>query len=139
MDTTLQASGGWPADSRGLLLALPLGVLAGGVGLAFHALIGPCAVWLQDVSPVFWIWQKLAFVLGGLILPLEIYPTWLRSAAGWTPFSALMHGTGRMAFGLDPAFAAEVAGRLVIWGAASALLLGWLFRRGLRVLDVNGG
>jgi ABC-2 type transport system permease protein len=132
-------SGAWPADSRGLLLALPLGLLAGLVGLVFHALIGLSAVWLQDVSPVFWVWQKLAFALGGLILPLEIYPAWLRTVAGWTPFSALMHGTGRMAFGLDPAFAAEVAGRLVIWGALSALLLGCFYRRGLRVLDVNGG
>lgn len=132
-------SGAWPADSRGLLLALPLGVLAGWVGLVCYALIGLSAVWLQDVSPVFWIWQKLAFVLGGLILPLEIYPAWLQAVAGWTPFSALMHGAGRMAFGLDPVFAAEVAGRLVVWGALGALLLGWLYRRGLRVLDVNGG
>jgi hypothetical protein len=26
------------------------------------------AFWLQDISPVYWVWQKLMFVLGGLML-----------------------------------------------------------------------
>jgi len=131
--------GGFPADLRGMLWVLPLGVLAVCVGLSFHATIGLAAFWLQDCSPVYWIWQKLAFVLGGLMLPLEIYPHWLRTIAAWTPFSALMHGPGRMALGHDPAFAGWVAIKLLLWCAISTALLGWVYRRALRVLDVNGG
>ena len=132
-------TGSLPDDPRGLLLAVPLGIAAVGVGLIFHTAIGIAAFWLQDCAPVYWIWQKFAFILGGLLLPLEIYPEWLRAIAYWTPFSALMHGPGRMAFGWDPAFAAEVALRLLFWGGAGALALSWIYRRALRVLDVNGG
>ena len=132
-------AGGLPGDPRGLLLALPLGLLAGWVGLCFHAAIGLCAVWLQDCSPVYWIWQKCAFVLGGLMLPLEVYPGWLREIALFTPFSALMHGPGRMAFGWQPELALQVAGRLVFWGVVASVLVVWVERRALRALDVNGG
>ena len=132
-------TGGFPADPRGLLLVVPLGLLAAWVGLAFHTTIGLLAFWLQDSSPVYWIWQKFAFILGGLMLPLEIYPAWLRTIAEWTPFSALMYGPGRMAFGFDPTFAALVACKLIGWGIVASALLVWVYRRALRVLDVNGG
>jgi ABC-2 type transport system permease protein len=132
-------TGGLPEDPRGLLLALPLGVLAAWVGLCFHAAIGLSSFWLQDCSPIYWIWQKAAFVLGGLMLPLEIYPSWLREIALWTPFSALMYGPGRMAFGWQPELAGLVALKLVCWGGVATACLIWIYRRGLRVLDVNGG
>jgi ABC-2 type transport system permease protein len=132
-------TGGLPDDPSGLLLAVPLGLLAGWVGLCFHGAIGLTAVWLQDSSPVYWIWQKAAFILGGLLLPLEVYPDWLRELALFTPFSALMHGPGRMAFGWQPEYAGLVALKLVFWGAVATVLVTFVYRRGLRVLDVNGG
>lgn len=132
-------TGGPPGDARGLLLAVPLGVAAACTGLAFQAGIGLSAFWLQDASPVYWIWQKCAFIFGGLMLPLEIYPGWLRAVAAWTPFSAMMYGPGRLAFGLDLGHAAEVALKLGAWGAIAALALVWLYGRALRGLEVNGG
>ncbi len=132
-------TGSLPDDPRGLLLVVPLVIAAVGVGLIFNAAIGLAAFWLQDCAPVYWIWQKLAFILGGLLLPLEIYPDWLRELAFWTPFSALMHGPGRMAFGWDPAFAAEVALRLLLWGGAGAGALAWTYRRALPARGGNGG
>ncbi len=131
--------GGLPEDPRGLLLALPLGLMAGWVGLCFHATVGLCAVWLVDCSPVYWIWQKCAFILGGLMLPLEVYPDWLRELALWTPFSAIMHGPGRMVFGWQPELAAWVALKLLFWGVVATALLMFVYRRALRALEVNGG
>jgi ABC-2 type transport system permease protein len=131
--------GGLPADPRGLLLCLPLGLLAAWVGLCFHAAIGLTSFWLQDCSPIYWIWQKAAFILGGLFVPLEIYPTWLRELAMWTPFSAMMYGPGRMAFGWQPELAAWVAVKLVFWGLVATALVTWTYRRALRVMDINGG
>jgi ABC-2 type transport system permease protein len=132
-------SGGLPEDPRGLLLAIPLGVLAAWVGLCFHAAVGLCAVWLQDCSPVYWIWQKCAFLFGGLMLPLEVYPDWLREIALWTPFAALMHGPGRMVFGWQPELALWTAGKLLVWAVVASALLVWVYRRARTALDVNGG
>jgi ABC-2 type transport system permease protein len=132
-------AGRLPADPRGLLLAVPLGVVAGAVCTAFHAAIGVTSFWIQDASPLYWIWQKLCFVLGGLVLPLSIYPGWLRTVADWSPFSAMLNGPGRLAMDYDPALAGGTLLRLVAWGLVAALLLRWLYARGLSILDVNGG
>jgi ABC-2 type transport system permease protein len=132
-------AGSLPHDPRGLLLAVPLGAMAGVVTIVYGAAIGVSAFWLQDASPVYWIWQKLTFVLGGLILPLSIYPGWLREVARWTPFPSLLYGPGRSVLGWDLGAALSTAGLLLLWGALGVAALLALFRRGLRVLDVNGG
>jgi ABC-2 type transport system permease protein len=131
--------GAWPSDPRGLLLALPLGVLGATLGILMIAAVGLSAFWVLDASPLYWIWQKAAFILGGLMLPLQFYPAWLRELAEWTPFAAMLNGPGRMALAFDPALAAQIALQALAWIALTSALLWWTYRRGLRVLNVGGG
>jgi ABC-2 type transport system permease protein len=132
-------AGGFPEDPRGLWLAAPLAVLAGVVAILFHATIGVCAIWLQDCTPVAWIWQKVGFVLGGLMVPLDLYPDWLRAIAEWLPFAAILYGPARMAFGLDWDVALQMALTLVLWIGVATCIVSLTYRRALRDLSLNGG
>lgn len=132
-------AGGPPSHPEGLLLAFPVGLCAGLVSLLFHNCIGLSAFWLQDANPLYWVWQKLNFILGGLILPLSLYPEWLQKIAMLTPFSALLYGPGQIAMQADVYLALSVTGRLLLWGGLAALLLELLYRRGCAILNVNGG
>ncbi|MBV9522271.1 MAG: ABC-2 family transporter protein, partial [Alphaproteobacteria bacterium] len=88
-----------PAMAPCLLLA---GVLAAALILLFHLQLGYAAAWLGSAAPAFWIWQKLGFVFGGLLMPLTLYPQpWGRIAAT-TPFAAFFFGPGSLA--LDASF-----------------------------------
>ena len=132
-------AGGLPADARGLPFAIPLALLAGVLGVVVQTTIGVLSIWLTEVSPVYWIWQKCCFFLGGLILPLDVYPAWLQAATRWTPFSALLYGPGRTALGYAPMALIESAVSLVAWTLIACVVLKVVVARGLRVLDVNGG
>jgi len=132
-------AGGLPADPRGVLLALPLVFLGASVMVIVQAGIGLSALWLQEATPLSWLVQKLLFVFGGLLFPIEIYPSWLETIARWTPFSAVMHAPARLAFGFDPALAAWTALRIVAWGVVLFGIVWLVYRRGLRQLNVNGG
>jgi ABC-2 type transport system permease protein len=109
------------------------------LSLLCNATIGLSAFWIVDASPVQWVWQKSSFVLGGLFVPLSLYPSWLRTLALMTPFSALLHGPGSMVFGFDPRAAVHTALKLVAWIAVATVLLVVLHRRGLRVVNIHGG
>ncbi|MFI5314123.1 MAG: hypothetical protein ACHQ6T_00345 [Myxococcota bacterium] len=132
-------SGGLPADPRGLWLALPLGLVATAVAVLCMAAIGMSAFWIVDTSPFFWIWQKLMFVLGGLLFPLELYPDWLRRIAQLSPFPLMCWAPGRMALGFAPgaALASALAG--AVWLGLLSALLAWLSARARARLTVNGG
>lgn len=132
-------AGGLPPRPAALLLALPLGALALLLGILAQTAVGATAPWVDDVSPIYWLWQKSAFVLGGLIVPLHLYPGWLRDLVAWTPFAVLLNGPARAAFapGLDEV--ARTAGLLLGWCAAAGAAAVALHRRGLRSLGVHGG
>ena len=131
--------GGMPFDIGAFPAALALGFLAGCVGLIFHILIGLSAFWLQQVGPAYWIWEKMLFTLGGLMLPLAVYPEWLRKIAACTPFPGILGDRSALAidFSLDNAL--SVTGSLVFWGLIGTTCLVLLYRRGLKIVNVEGG
>lgn len=135
----LLVAGKFPEHPEALLAAVPLGLAACMLGMITYCSIGMLAIWLQDVSPVFWVWQKLAFVLGGLVIPLDIYPQWLRSVAEYTPFHALLYATGRVVLGYSPAILLDSALRVLVWLVIATLVLICIYRRGIRDLTINGG
>ncbi len=65
-------------------------------------------VWGPYARPAMWISQKCAFLLGGLILPLQLYPEWMQAAAHFTPYPAMLNIPGKIAF--DPDLADMLAG-----------------------------
>src|SRR6185436_6477540 len=65
---------GRPPQSAVLARVIVLGAVAAVIVTTYHVAFGLLAFWLGDIAPVYWIWQKLSFVLGGLLLPLTYYP-----------------------------------------------------------------
>ncbi len=103
------------------------------------AMIGLSAFLVEDISAFQWIYQKLAFILGGLLIPLDFYPAWLQTIAHALPFSAMIYGPARLFVEPSlPAFAATFSMQLA-WIAGLSLLLALFYRRSLTHLTVNGG
>ena len=130
---------GPPGRPAGLLVAIAFGLVATTVMTVFHLAIGVVAFWLGDVAPAYWIWQKLLFVLGGLLLPLSFYPELFVRIALVTPFPFVLAGPASLATGAPLMHAGLLALALAIWA-----LVGWgvasvAFGRAVRRLHVNGG
>jgi ABC-2 type transport system permease protein len=115
-----------------------LGLLASALLMSFYLTLGICAFWLTDVSPLYWLWQKALFVLGGLMLPLGFYPQWLARLAGLTPFPSVLCFPASFLLGVPLGEAGLVLTQLLGWVTVSLLFLCWLFRRALRSLAING-
>jgi ABC-2 type transport system permease protein len=132
-------SGGLPHEPLGLLAALVLALLGSLLWTLCSTLIGLSAFWLHDCTPVYYVWQKAAFVLGGLFVPLEIYPRWLQTLALWSPFSALINGPGSMMLHYDPLRALLLACKLLVYVALAALAVRFTWSRAVRAIELGGG
>lgn len=127
----------------GYFKALPLGLvlLTGALVLRimWFVLIGILAFWTEEVTPFFWIYQKLVFMIGGLFIPLDFYPQWLQAFSKYTPFafSAYWPGVTMVKFSRE-AFIIGITGQvfyiLILW-----LVCQWLFNAATRRLHVQGG
>ncbi len=130
---------GPPEQPRRLVIAVAFGFIAGAVLTIYHLGIGIVAFWLGDVAPAFWIWQKLMFVLGGLLLPLQFYPDAFVSVANFTPFPALLAGPASM-LTREPHWSIGVLSMaLMMWTVIGLGIARAAFGRAVRVLQVNGG
>ena len=77
---------GWIPPFRVLALSGVFGLIAAALLTALDVVIGLLAFWLDDVTPVYWVWQKLLFVCGGLMMPIQLYPSVIQRVAAFTPF-----------------------------------------------------
>ena len=109
------------------------------INFCLTALIGLAAFVTEEITPFMWIYQKFIFILGGMMIPIDFYPTWLQRLSKATPFAYIMYGPARLFVtpGLDR-FARLMAGQLA-WIAVLGILLVVVYRRGLKRLAINGG
>ena len=102
-------------------------------------LIGLSAFLVEDVAPFVWIYQKLIFILGGFLIPLDFYPSWLQVIAKALPFSAMIYGPSKLF--VQPSW--ELLGQVMLMQAVWIITLGTTlvisYRRGVAYLTVNGG
>ena len=102
-------------------------------------LIGLSAFLVEDVNPFMWIYQKFIFILGGFLIPLDLYPNWLQAIAKALPFSAMIYGPAKLLVAPSWAFLGEVLLMQTIWILVTGFALMVAFRRGVAYLTVNGG
>jgi ABC-2 type transport system permease protein len=123
----------------GLLAFLATAGLALLLDALIAVLIGLLAFWIEEVTPAFWIYQKLLFTVGGLFLPLDLFPEGLERVARWLPFQFVTHVPARSFVAFDPESVLQgVAGQLVyLGGLAVVVLLVW--RQARRRVVIHGG
>ena len=120
----------------GLLVLVPLAVL---LESCIRVLVGLLAFWFEESTPFYWIWQKLSFTLGGLMLPLDLYPEWLRSVASCLPVASILFAPARAVVAYDARETIVAILTLCAWLAVAWLTLGLAYGRASRRLQLNGG
>jgi ABC-2 type transport system permease protein len=101
--------------------------------------IGLLAFWTEDTNSFTIIYSRLTLVLGGVLVPLEVFPQPLRDIARALPFSAILYGPARTLVHFD---LASFSGLLLQQGVTlgvGCLILGAIYRVAIRRVNINGG
>lgn len=131
---------GFPPLSAGSLLGALLLLLLGAATQSLLLLsIALLAFFVEECRPFYWIYSKLVFTVGGLFIPLDLYPKFLRVVARALPFQAVAYGPARMFVGGELTDFLPLAATALLWIAALGWLTSWEYRRGVKQVNVNGG
>lgn len=95
--------------------------------------------WFEENTPFFWIYSKLIFTLGGMLMPVELFPLWLQRVAHYLPFAYVTYVPARLTvdfsfFNFYRQFLIQLIYILVFFFLSMIM-----YRRGARNLNVNGG
>ncbi|AJY77864.1 ABC transporter permease [Paenibacillus beijingensis] len=127
-----QLGAGWAG-----MAALVLGALS--LAFILNMTIALCAFWVEETRGLEFVLQKLQFTVGGMLIPLDLMPYWLQRVCAWLPFRAVLYFPARIGVAFDARLLAEFAAIQAAWIGALAAFVVWLYRKGVRKLNVNGG
>jgi ABC-2 type transport system permease protein len=130
---------GRPPSELGFLAVIPAVLGAWILNFCIATLIGLAAFVVEDVTAFAWIYQKLAFILGGLLIPLDFYPGWLQAIARSLPFASMVYGPAKLFITPSLELFVQTLFTQAVWIFILGALLILAYRRGLAHLTVNGG
>ena len=125
-----------PPRPATLVLVVPSLVLAITANLFAQHAVAAIAFWIRDAGSIWFLYMKAVFILGGMIIPLELLPDGLQRFAMFLPFRAMAYAPARLAAGFwEPALLLEQ----LFWIGVLAFGASLAFRAGERRLQVVGG
>lgn len=128
-----------PITTTGLLVGCCLLFLGYTLDFFMNFLIGLSAFWLEDTTAVDWIYQRTQYVLGGLIVPISLFPDKVARIAELLPFSQLYYGAARSIVHFDQAIAIKYLSIQGCWILIASLVTIIAFRQGIKYVSLNGG
>ena len=127
---------GAPPDARSITLAVPALLLGIVCNIAAQHAFAGAAFWLRDAGSMWFLYHKLVFILGAMLLPVQVLPGWLRGIAYALPFVAMTYAPARLASGhFEPALLLLQLGWIIVALVAARIV----FTAGQRRLQVVGG
>ncbi len=130
----------WPTDPAALALLPASVVLAVCVSFACRFMLNLLAFWLTEIRGVVLLYVLVTGLLGGHLVPVQLFPGWLQTLAYATPFPSMIQTPINLVAGQATGWsvASEVAVQLA-WAAALLLAGRLVLARATRRLVVQGG
>ena len=128
-----------PVSVQGLPFLVISLLLSLTIQFCLVASIGLLAFWMEDTTSVWFIYQKFLFILGGMLLPLEVYPVALQKVANALPMRYIVHGPARLLVKFDLLKWWELTRGQLLWTLGLGIMAAGLYRMGVKQLNVNGG
>lgn len=101
--------------------------------------IGLLAFVTEDTFSFRLIYQKLVFILGGLLIPIDFLPEWLENVARYLPFGLVTYAPAKLFAAFSWTQFSQIIVSQLIWLLILGLILLWQYRWATRRLAVNGG
>jgi ABC-2 type transport system permease protein len=131
--------GAIPMSFAGFLLFLLVLPIAFILDFVVMFLIGLAAFWLEDTTGLMLIYSRLLWLLGGLLIPLELFPESWQPILQNLPFATIIYGPARLF--IHPTLNDAIA-LLLRQGIALlilALSVQWIYRIAIQRIHANGG
>lgn len=122
------------------LLWFPLVALAGfTVNFLLNMGLALCAFWVEETRGLEFVYNKLLFTIGGMLMPLELFPEALQRVCHWLPFQTVLYMPAKTAVAFDAGALPSMLSVQALWITVLGVLVTLIYRRGVTKLHVNGG
>lgn len=136
---TLALTGTPPFEWRYFPLIIIMCWLSSAINVLFYCGIGLSALWLESTRTLAVAVERLAFIFGGAIFPLSIYPDWFVDIARWTPFYSVYYLTIKLVYDFSWTNLFEAAALNCLWTVLIVCFVGFAYHHLNKKVNIYGG
>lgn len=101
--------------------------------------IAMLAFWLEESFAFYFIYDKMRFIMGGFLFPLEILPIWLEIPARYLPFSALLYYPAKVFVDFSFPFFLKALVFQISWILIFMIILSLFYKKAIKKVSIHGG
>jgi len=132
-------AGGIQVSLSAILLFLPAALVGLSIEFLVRACIGLGAFWVEDTESFLNLYEKALFILGGMLIPLELLPETFRRISAVLPMNFVLYRPARLFAAFDVQAVWSMFGGQAVWLLLLAALCAVVYRAGVKRINVNGG
>lgn len=108
------------------------------INAVIRIIISMLSFYIEDSTPFHWLYDKVIIVLG-IIFPIEIFPKVLQPILKFTPIYVITYGPAKLVIDFNFNMFFTIILVQIIYLIVTIILLTFMYRKGVRKLNVNGG
>jgi ABC-2 type transport system permease protein len=109
------------------------------VNFLLNMVLALCSFWVEETRGLEFVYNKFLFTIGGMLMPLELFPDALQRVGRWLPFQAIVYFPAKTAVAFHADKLAGVLSTQLIWMVIIGVIVSLVYRKGVKKLNVNGG
>ena len=102
-------------------------------------IIGIGSFWTEDTTGLVLIYSRLNMILGGMLIPIEIFPDTIQPVLKFLPFANIVYGPARMLVQSSFSFFEELLLRQALSILMLAICLYFVYNKAVNRIHLNGG
>ena len=94
--------------------------------------------WIEDSTPFHWVYDKMILIIGTMF-PIEMFPEFINPIIRCTPIFVVTYGPAKLLIDFSIENFVQIFIAQIIYLIISVAIIGILYNKGVKKLNVNGG
>ena len=125
------------------LYVLPFIMITAFLAITLHFLMMASfalfALWFENAQALEFIYSKIVFTIGGMLIPLELFPAWISGISMFLPFSYVAYHPAKLFVAFSFQNFIQVATMQIVWVTVFLLIAIIMYKTYIKRLQINGG
>ena len=127
-----------PLNILEVFAVLLTGFFATLISIILITIIGLFSFYIEDAHPFYWLYSKVILLLG-VIFPIEYFPKIMQPILMYSPVYVVLYGPARLFVNFNKESFVSILLAQLIYIFISYLICLFIYKKGVKKLNVNGG
>lgn len=123
---------------QGLIIVVSV-VTSVSLSFCLYGVVALSCLWIEDARGIELVVSRFVMILGGMMIPLSLFPPMVSRICLWLPFQVIAYGPARAVVSFVPKVIVGDLQTAGMWLFLFCVLLIFVYRLGVRKLHVQGG